>query len=479
MPTQGEPNPDVRYRTRFLTLVFLLVALTVLDTAWPRLAGVAEPSALAGVWQQVYRIISVAWWLVLATCLILAVEVFVWRGLEQRKVAVPKLLVDVARALVFVIAIFGVISAIFDQTVTGLLATSGVIAIVLGFALQSTLSDLFSGIALNLERPFRVGDWVRLDTGTVGQIVQTNWRATRLRPNDGNEITVPNSKMAGAQLTNFSMPRRDMRQTLKISVPSDVPPRRVQDILVAAALRCARVATAPRPQARLTEFQDGKIALELDYWIVNYHDLEDVRDEISCEIWRCLDVVGIALSGTASPPMSGAEEASRRERLLQHVDPFRRLDAAHRATIAQHMGRIDLAAGEIVVREGERSDCLYIVGEGLLEVSVDAPGPGRRIIARLAAAQIFGEIALLTGQPRTATVAAVLPGVVYSIAKEDISEAVRANPRLAADLEALLASRRTAADALSRTLIDADRAHPDDETNADLFAKFRAFFGLS
>ena len=260
-------SPKARPVAHILALLPVLLVIALLDMALPRWAGVADLIKLVDGWAQAHRLLSALWWLVLGLFLFLALEGVIWRAMQARSIAPPKLLVDLVRALVFVVAVFGALSALFDQTLTGLLATSGVVAIVLGFALQSTLADLFSGIALNLERPFRVGDWLKLDSGSIGQIVQTNWRATHLRTLDGNDVVIPNSRMAAAQLTNFNLPAKSLRQTIAVPLPGDVPPARVQRVLVACgaapSARPSRPAAA-RPGDRVPGRQDQFRAGVLD-----------------------------------------------------------------------------------------------------------------------------------------------------------------------------------------------------------------------
>ena len=497
-------SPKALPVARILALLPILALLAFIDMGLPGWLGVADATKLTESWMQVHRFLSAAWWLILGLFLFLILEVVIWRALRTHHMAPPKLLIDLVRALVFVVAVFGALSAMFDQTLTGLLATSGVVAIVLGFALQSTLADLFSGIALNLERPFRVGDWLSLDSGIIGQVVQTNWRATHLRTLDGNDVIVPNSKMAAAQLTNFDQPAHHLRQSIILPVPGDIAPARVQRVLVAAAMKCDRVLAEPPPRALVAEFQDGKVSYQLDYWIDSYRGEPEIRSEIGAEIWRALDIAGISLiwlgdqAKTApSPgkderikekrrqqvlenrfvPVSG-EARAELDRLLTRVDLFRHLDDAHRAAVAEVVSRRDVHAGEIIVEQGDRSDCLFVLGEGLLEVSVAAPSGERRMISRLCAGQVFGEIALLTGEARSATVRALLPSIVYAIAKQDFTEIIRDNPELATQLGDVLTQRRKATADLLQSIAAAHGAAPPVPPEADLFERVKDFFGL-
>ena len=141
-------------------LLAIAVALLGLSASWvlaPRLPGAASPE-LAPYVGAFGRAIGTLWWLTLAFFAFTVLERFVWTSYAQRGVQVPKLLIDVVRAVVFVFTALGLVSALFEETIAGMLAASGVLAVVMGFALQSTLADLFSGIALNLQRPYRVGD---------------------------------------------------------------------------------------------------------------------------------------------------------------------------------------------------------------------------------------------------------------------------------------------------------------------------------
>ncbi|HEX2116648.1 MAG TPA: mechanosensitive ion channel family protein [Alphaproteobacteria bacterium] len=497
-------SPKARPIAHILALLPILAVIALIDMGLPGWSGVPDTTKLVGGWAQLHRLLSAAWWLVLGLFLFLSLEVVIWRALQAHKMAPPKLLVDLVRALVFVVAIFGALSAFFDQTLTGLLATSGVVAIVLGFALQSTLADLFSGIALNLERPFRVGDWLNLDSGIVGQVVQTNWRATHLRTLDGNDVVIPNSKMAAAQLTNFDQPARSLRQTITIPLPADISPARVQGVLIASAMRCERVLADPPPRALVGEFQDGKVVYRLDYWIESFRGEPDIRSEVSAEVWRALDVAGVSLiwlgdqAKTAPSPSRDKRIEEKRkaqilahraltltqaahgevDRLLTRVDLFRQLDDEHRRAIADCMARADVARGQAVVEQGEKSDCLFIIGEGLLEVSVTAPNGERKVVNRLCSAQVFGEMALLTGEARSATVRAVLPSVVYAISKSDFLAILRDYPELAAALGEILQQRKRATAELLQTLTAQRAAAPAMPHDADLFERVKVFFGL-
>ncbi len=165
-------------------------------------------------------------------------------------------------------------------------------------------------------------------------------------------------------------------------------------------------------------------------------------------------------------------------RLLSRVDLFRHLDLEHRAAVAELMQRFDFNPGEVVIEQGDRSDNLFILGEGLLDVSVTAPTGERRAINRLCAAHVFGEIALLTGEARSATVRALLPSIVYSISKVDFAAILGDNPELAAALGQILTQHRRATAELFESLSKARQAAQPALQQEDLFDRVKGFFGL-
>ncbi len=181
---------------RAVVRVIFLVILTIVLLR----AGVVpwQKLTLTGVPLQdaVHALLKIAWWLWAAWFLVAFLRVFVVTEHRPRE---GKLIQDLLAGLVYLAAIFAIISYVFDLPISGLLATSGVIAIVLGLALQSTLGDLFSGIVLNFSRPYRPGDWISIDGTTDGRVIEINWRATYVLTAKRDLAIVPNSTIAKAK----------------------------------------------------------------------------------------------------------------------------------------------------------------------------------------------------------------------------------------------------------------------------------------
>lgn len=470
---------DDRLRQRIGFMTLALLAVTTVWVTTPRLAALTGSEVVIGIADDAVRLLRVAWWLVLAVLAVLVVERYVWSGLPKRGVPIPRLLPQIVRALILVIAFFGIISALTDQSVAGVLATSGIIAVVMGFALQSTLNDLFSGIALNLERPYRVGDWIQLDANVVGEVLEINWRSTRLRTKTGNLLVIPNSKVAGSQIINYNFPVPRYRTTVSIVVDVRVPPRRVEALLISAAARVRDVLVSPPPVALVKEYRDVVVLYDVQYWSDNFPRDNDVRNEVLANMWTALDLAGI----TPGPPMYPDQKPPPREPLeigllLRQVDLFHGVDDATREQIAKSMVRITYDGGENVVTAGDAAQSLYVVEEGALEVSIDLPDQTHKVVARLGSGDFFGEMSLLTGEPRSAHVRALLPSVCHVIDKAAIAPILQRNRDCLSRLSEVAARRKIANSETLRNLSAKQRADAAEAEGAAILDRVMAFFGF-
>jgi small-conductance mechanosensitive channel/CRP-like cAMP-binding protein len=458
-------------------LLAIAVALLGLSASWvlaPRLPGAASPE-LAPYVGAFGRAIGTLWWLTLAFFAFTVLERFVWTSFAQRGVQVPKLLIDVVRAVVFVFTALGLVSALFEETIAGMLAASGVLAVVMGFALQSTLADLFSGIALNLQRPYRVGDWIRIDDAAVGLVVEMNWRATQLRSPQGNTIVLPNSKLAAAQIVNFSMPTPRHRSEIRVTLDARVAPGTACDILERAALRAPAVLRDPPPGVHIASLDDARIVYEVHFWLEGYADLDTVRHEVSRSVWYTLDVLGL---GPWSADAAAAALGSRAMRLVGYVDLFRDLDEAIRARVAAAMVSRLLRSGDVIMREGETGDTVFIVELGAIEVAVEVAGRGPRTLARLGTGELFGEMSLLTGAPRSATLTALCETQVWELSRDAFEPILRERPEIADRLSRTMARRRLANTAAIRTLSQQERQEAEQTWPDDILSRIRRLFAL-
>jgi small-conductance mechanosensitive channel len=461
-----------RFTSRFRIAAVLLLIVTSLVWLERHFSAAMALNLDHPLGRTLVNAVGILWWLAAAWMLVQCLRAFLWDGV-LRGVTLPRLLTDSVAGIVWLLTLFAIVSVVFSQPVTGLLATSGVVAIVLGLALQNTLADMFSGIALNISSPFRIGDWIELDDHVEGRVVEVDWRATRIRTREDTIILIPNSQLARQRILNPYHPTKVYAARIKVRLGYEVDPLRARAILHAAALAVPRVRTEPPPLIRAWEFLDWGVLYDVRFHLDDFADDPDVKHEVLASIWRHLHWAGIRIATPRQHVSLGRPRArselppSAPERLLGGIDLFAPLPESELAGLSSTLRRHALPAGTAAVRQDEPGDSLFIIAEGTMVVS-DRTG----IIARLGPGEVFGEMSLLTGEPRSATVTAAIDSVLYELGKADLAPVLEAHHDLAERLGEVLARRRADADRRGQA------ASAKPQRGRELGARIRAFFGL-
>lgn len=378
---------------------------------------------------------------------------FVWQFAleEKRRVKVPKLLRDLAKVLLLLVAVLCVMKFVYGRELGALITASGVVAIVLGFALQNLLGDVVAGIALNLEKPFDIGDWVWVGD-TDGEVVEINWRATRLRTRDDNYLIIPNGTITKQNIINFHYPTRLHALKCSVGVEYGAAPNDVKNVLRHAVRRTAGV--VPRePRIRLKQFGDSAINYEVKFWIEDRGASDDVLSDVMTNIWYALrrarmsipfpirDVFMHQATGTETVEQRRRADA---ERALRALELFKPLDNDHIAALAARGRLIRFGRGEAVISRGEAGDSLFLIVSGQASVKLAREGGGEVVAGTLKAGDTFGEMSLLTGAPRNATVVADNDLRVLEIGKDALGPILQESPAVAEALSRLVADRQLA-----------------------------------
>ncbi|MEN8218848.1 MAG: ABC transporter substrate-binding protein [Pseudomonadota bacterium] len=257
---------------------------------------------------------KILWWFIPAILLHIAVERFLWLPLEEKTGhRVPNLMRFVVALLIYLSALFGIIAFAFERPVTSLLATSGMLAMIVGLGIQMNLSNIFSGIALNIDRSLRVGDWVKIGSFDEGKVIDINWRVTRIETRKGYILSIPNSKVSTSKVDNFSYP--DARYKLKCKVPVDpkYDPRKVEEVLRNAVLSVEQgIVKDVKPKIWLENIQgDNANGWIASYVILfeteNYQHKFRVLKSVWKNIWVHLNQAGM-MSAEIQPREGEAEK---------------------------------------------------------------------------------------------------------------------------------------------------------------------------
>jgi small-conductance mechanosensitive channel/CRP-like cAMP-binding protein len=431
--------------------ITLVVVLAVGLPWWPEISAQAKDRTAT----IVTYCIGVSFAFSLAWLVVRLIDVVVWRLFELRLgSSIPRLLKDLVAAVVFLIAGIIVVSFVFEKSVTGIWATSGALSLVVGFALKNMIADVFCGIALNVDRPFKIGQWIRLHPrGTEaveGLVLEISWRSTRMRTMSNTLLVVPNSEISSMLLTNYSEPETKCRFDVTICVDFDVPAERALRVLLAGVKGARSPLEVPTPVIAANKVNDRGVEYVVRYWLKPAEvNPEIARHEVITSILNHLHQAGISLAYQkhdmffAQMPPRQLDRRADKSALLKRVEIFSALTAEEMTTLAGQMKERRYKAGQAIVNQGEAGDSMYILVEGLLEVRSSIDNGQRQIkVHVIQPGEFFGEMSLLTGEPRSATVLGSTEAIVYEIGKEDLNLLLQHRPEMAIQISQIIAERR-------------------------------------
>jgi CRP-like cAMP-binding protein len=336
---------------------------------------------------------------------------------------------------------------VFDLPIQGLLATSGVVAIMLGLALQNTLGDVFAGLVLSFSRPYRPGDWISLDGGLEGRVLELNWRATHVLTGRRDLAIVPNSTIAKSKIVNVSSPSGLHGMTITVQLDAKTAPSTGTEILEHAILNCRLIVATPAPTVTVKSINATYTECEITFFVAELASAPRAQNQVFDLIVRHLAVAGIDLAPAQNHSHgAGADQASQRlktgpERLLELVAIFASLTSDERKALAAKLKQASYDQGETLVEPGAVLHSLFLVGPGVLSLTREE-SEGEIELLRIGPGDHFGEIGMLTGSPATAKISALLPATVYELAKDDLSPILEARPEVAHALCQALARRQ-------------------------------------
>jgi small-conductance mechanosensitive channel/CRP-like cAMP-binding protein len=424
-------------------------------------------------------VFKMVWWMAAAwlfSGLIRAVLIFKRQPVETR------FLQDLFAGFVYVAAVLGIVAYVFDMPVRGLLAASGVVAIVLGLALQSTLGDLFSGVVLNMAKPYHPGDWVILDGGLQGSVVETNWRATQILTLTNDLAIVPNSVIAKARLINASRPNEAHGLTVTIRLDATVPPLVTVQILETAMLSCNHILRVPTAEVAIRLLDAIAVECDLTFFVASVEQGPRAQNEVFDRVFRHCTAAGIRLAPPAESAvalplrMAPPDPHDLPRQLLERLPMFLTLSEKDRVALAPKMQRRSFKAGETLVEQGSVSPALLILTTGVLAALQRHEATDIEIF-RLAPGDCFALAAVLTGGKALFTVKALTKAVVYEIANQDLVLILKERPAIATELNQVM-DRRMAAGQTRLTELDEGEQHTD--TLADRLAgRVKLAFGFS
>jgi small-conductance mechanosensitive channel/CRP-like cAMP-binding protein len=346
------------------------------------------------------------WWLLGARVLV-AVMTFTLN--HNRRWREARLFPDLTAAAIYTAAVTVVLISVLALPIGGLLATSGVLAIVLGLALQNTLADVFAGIAFGIEAPFNVADRISLGDKIEGTVVQMNWRSIRILTDGDDVAIIPNSVVAKSDIVNRSFPTRVRSAFIELSCPAASNPERVIDTLQQATLLCPPILAVPRSSAVLTRLGSTESRYRVNFSVSDTEHLSTTKDLLLRHARRQLYYSGLYFPRTMQDDRTADEVTGRpfpMLPLLQDMILFETLQAGQLAELATHLKSRSLEPGEVLFAQGGTEATLFIVVSGILEISQHTERFGQQTAGFIGAGEYIGEVSLLTGASYAATATA-------------------------------------------------------------------------
>jgi small-conductance mechanosensitive channel/CRP-like cAMP-binding protein len=413
------------------------------------------------------------------------------------RVRYADILHDLAVGAAYVFALFWLM-ADSGVNLTSIVATSAVVTAVIGLSLQSTLGNVIGGLALQVDDSIRDGDWVELENKMQGQVKKVRWRHTVIDTRDHDTLIVPNSQLLSQTIKILG--RRDgmtshHRMWVYFNVDHRFSPGEVIRV-VNQALQAAPIeGVASEPPAHtvcVDLARDGRDSYF--YYAARYFLLDLARDDptnsaVRERIYAALRRAGIPFALPAATRFVANEDSERRERkraeqrqaqrqALRGVELFAQLSSEELERLADTATLVPFAPGEIVTRQGAQAHWLYVLVEGEVDVRVATPDGGARLVTTLHAPSFFGEMALMTGAPREATVVARGDVSCLRVDKGDFQALVARRPEIAQEVSALLAERRVGLLSVREGLDDEAKSRRVESEKSRLLSSIRGFFGL-
>ncbi|HKN14363.1 MAG TPA: cyclic nucleotide-binding domain-containing protein [Candidatus Binatus sp.] len=399
--------------------------------------------------EQVGQKVAVAAFVLFLFGLIRLVLEFVDAVSRRGKVHFSSIGKELLMLVLWFVVVMVVLYTDFGVQPLSILTTTTVFAAVLGFALQETLGNVFSGLSLSIGRPFDPGDWIRSGTH-VGQVKGIAWRATTIVTRDGERLEVPNSVIAKDVLFNYTTGH--VREEITVGISYGVPPNHVREVVLTLLRDVPGVLREPPPEVLVWSYGDFAIQYLIKYWIGDYGVQEHVRDRVASSLWYALRRHSIEIpfpTRTVHVRDAGRDEDERadaqfeRELMsdLRQVDWLRGLSDDELRLLVPTVAVRQFGAGEMLVRAGEAGESMFIVRSGKAEVFGHTADGQVRHIAEIGPGVITGEMALMTGEPRNANVRALTDLEVIEMDREGLTRLFKEHPDAVASIGDIITAR--------------------------------------
>jgi small-conductance mechanosensitive channel/CRP-like cAMP-binding protein len=371
-----------------------------------------------------------------------------------------------------------------------LVTTSAILTAVIAFAMQDTLGNVLGGLAIQLDNSVQVGDWIRVDAELTGRVRDIRWRTTLIETRNWETLLIPNSVLMKGRVSILGRGEGNApawRRWISFMLDPGVPPARVIAMVEdeMRELAIPNVARTPAPSCILQGFEHGNLRYSLRYFLTDFLEDDSTDSMVRVHLFASLQRAGIRM---AEPQQTvhavqrdGAHaetvkkrELTRRLQALNSVQLFAGLSEGEKADIAERLQYAPFARGDAITKQGGTAHWLYILAFGDADVLYEPPNGAPQLIGHVQPGQFFGEMAMISGEARSATVMAKTDVECYRLDRASFQELLRTRPEIAAEVRRVIGARKPdleqARDAFSRV------PETVDEKKVRLLTRIRRFF---
>lgn len=438
------------------------------------------------------KIIYVAAALLTATIFIKSLEVFFWEKLKTEKkiVSVPTLLKQGINVIIYTATLFFVLKTVFDISITGLLTATGAMGVVIGLSLKEIITDVFSGLVIAFDRSVKMGDYVRVEgrtfTEKVGCITEMNWRTVHVTTPENVLVIVPNTFITNNVITNLSLPSEQKEFEIIFTFDFDVSSERILRVLNAALYQTGEILQDPEPKTRISRVTGTGVEYKVKYWIVpSKIGPGKARNFVINNVLYNLAQAGVSLAYPKSDvfhselPVRNMDIKEDRVGLLRKIELFSVLSNQEITELAAGLSPRPVKKNEFIVKSGETGSSMYILVEGLLNVYIlDSRNNTEIKVAQLKPGSYFGEMSLLTGEPRSASIMAFCDSYLFEIPKENIDRLLRGEPEIAISMSKKIADIKLKNDHAFQNQDHHEKENTKSELSSSILSKIKDFFKL-
>jgi len=428
-------------------------------------------------------------WLTSTWAFLAIVRIFFWEGIveKRRGQKVPVLLTNLFRLVVLMIAAVFVAVTVFNISELAVALLLGGTAAFVALFFRDFLSEIFAGLSINLDQGIDIGFHLQLESGMTGLVQEMNWRSVTLLQSEGTLAIVPNSVVAQQVVINLNSLGDRKKISFELTLDYSLPVIRAIRVLNAALISASRlqgIANDPAPEA----YADGPGSFGVIYRLVIYYHSRKIsegaaRSIVSGQVMKHLHGAGLTVAlpkqnvfvGEARMMSMSWEKALDRELLIANIPLFQSLEEAELKKLAESMIIHEVAAGKEVISEGDMSTSMFGLAEGVLEVTMNS-GERQLVVAIMEPGNFFGEMSMLAGEPRSATVTTLVDSMIFEIQRESFSEILNSRSEVAESVSRLIIERQMSND---EKLQDASRQEIDDaisDASTNLLDRIRSVF---